>query len=183
MAENIYEVLKSEQPLLVPVLDKNHDVCTFLKASYDHLLYLTIGLGKKPGDLDLQISVIAERLLKVTIIWKAVGNESRMVASKDPAQKNLSLVSFLKANPKVRDFAKDLIMVLEKWIDEKPVRKEAGFENLRLENPIAWRDGRTITAEIVLHFEYARAAAAKLKFAEDFAAAEQPTEGSIVIPE
>jgi hypothetical protein len=183
MAYSIYEVLQSEQPLLVPILDKNHDVCTFLKASYDHLLFLTMGLGKKPGDLDLELSIINERLLKVAIIWKDGGNESRMVASKNPAQKNLSLVSFLKANPKVRDLAKNVIYILEAWIAEKPIRKTVGFEGLRLENPIAWRDGRTITAEIVLNFEFAQAAATKLKFEQDFAAPEQPNENSIVVSE
>jgi hypothetical protein len=183
MAHSIYEVLQSEQPLLVPILDKNHDVCTFLKASYDHLLFLTIELGKKPGDLDLQLSIIQERLLKVDIIWKDGGNESKMVASKNPAQKNLSLVSFLKANPKVRDLAKNVIYILEAWIAEKPVRKQVGFEGIRLENAIAWRDGRAITAELVLHFEFAQATAAKLNWEQEFIAPEQPNEGSIVVPE
>ena len=180
MAENIYDVLRSEQPQLIPILDKNLDVCSFLKASYDHLLELTMSLGKKAEDLDLSIDIAMERLLKISISWKSQHEGvSALLRSRELYQRNLSLTSFMKANPKFRNLARDVVYILERWLKTEEYRKGLSYEQIKLENPIAWRDGRTITAEIVLKVDYDQMTTERL--AKSSKKAEQPTESNVIL--
>jgi hypothetical protein len=180
MPENIYDVLRTEQSQLIPILDQNHDVCTFLISAYTYLKDLTMTLGRKPEDMNLSVAVIMERLLKIDISWKSQHEgSSSFLASKLPRQRNLTLVSFVKSNSKIKNLAQDVIYCLERWLKEKDYRKELGYSAIKLENAIGWRDGRTITAEIVLAVDYEQAAALKMKFKTD--EPEQPTKSDIIL--
>lgn len=180
MADNIYDVFRSEQSALISVLDENHDVCTFLKGAYDHLLDLTMNLGRKAEDLDLQVSIIQERLLKIDISWKnAHEGASRLNASKIPYQRNMSLASFVRSNPKVRNLAHDVIYILQRWLKEKEYRKDLGYSQIKIENAIGWRDGRTITGEIVLKVEYEQMTRERLGLSK--AEPEQPVKSDIIL--
>lgn len=180
MADNIYDVFRSEQSSLIPVLDANHDVCTFLKGAYDHLLDLTMALGKKSEDLDLRVSIIQERLLKIDISWKnSHEGESRLNASKVPYQKNMSLASFVRSNPKIKNLAQDVIYALERWLKEKPYREGLGYNQIKIENAIGWRDGRTITGEIVMKVEYDQMTRERLGAHQ--AEPEQKTQSDIIL--
>lgn len=180
MAENIYDVFRSEQSSLVKVLDSNHDVCTFLKSSYDHLLDLTMDSGRKAEDLQLSVSIVQERLLKIDISWKnSHEGTSRLIASKAPYQKNMSLTSFVRSNPQVRDLAPNVIYCLERWLKEKKYRKDLGFTQIKIENAIGWRDGRTITGEIILKVEFDQMTSERLGMHQ--AEPEQPTKSDIIL--
>lgn len=180
MADSIYDVLRSEQPQLIPILDKNHDVCTFLMSSYAYLLSLVMETGRKSEDLDISISVIKERLLKIDVSWKSdYEGASSLSASKLPSQRNMSLVSFLKSNPKILNLARDVVYVLERWLKGAEYRKDIGYEQIKIENTIGWRDGRTITGELVLQTDYAQMTKERLNLSR--AEAEQLNRSEIVL--
>lgn len=180
MSDSIYDVLRSEQPQLIPILDRNHDICTFLMSSYAYLLSLVQETGRKSEDLDISISVIKERLLKIGISWKSdYEGASRLSASKLPQQRNVGLVSFLKSNPKILNLARDVVYVLERWLKGAEYRKDIDYEQIKIENTTAWRDGRTITGELVLQTDYAQMTDERLKFSR--AEAEQLNRSEIIL--
>jgi hypothetical protein len=180
MAENIYDILRNEQPRLTPMLDKNHDVCTFLMSSYAYLLSLVMETGRNAEDMDLSINVIKERLIKIDISWKTEHEgATSLSASKLPYQRNMSLVSFLKSNDKILNLARDVVYVLERWLKGAEYRKDIGYEQIRVENVIAWRDGRTITGELVLKTDYAQMTKERLNVSR--AEAEQLNRSNIVL--
>lgn len=180
MPESIYDVLRSEQPQLIPILDRNHDVCTFLMSSYAYLLSLVMETGRKAEDMDLTISIVKERLLKIDISWKSEQEgASSLFASKLPSQRNMSLVSFLKSNPKILNLARDVVYVLERWLKGAEYRKGIGYKQIKIENTTAWRDGRTITGELVLQTDYAQMTKERLNLSR--AEAEQLNRSEIIL--
>lgn len=167
MAENIYELLKNEQPALIAKLDTNHDVCDFLYAAYAHILNMAIDSPKDPKNLICFASIEADRLLKLQLQYYEPGSNQESQLTKVPAKRNLSLVSLLKSNSNLKSVAQRVTEILEKWVNSHPATKEQGFKNIKCRESTLWRGSMTITSELVTRFEFDDYVNAKMKWDMD----------------
>lgn len=154
MAENIYELLKNEQPALAAKLDTNHDVCEFLYAAYAHILQMAIDSPKDPKNMMCLVSIEADRLLKLQLRYYESGHNQSSNLTKIPAKRNLSLVSLLQSNSNLKSVAQRVTEILEKWVDSHPATKAQGFTKIKCRESTLWRGSMTITSELVTKFEF-----------------------------
>lgn len=156
MAENVYDVLRDQNPALMEKLAKNEELCTFLQLVFSHLIVMASDSPEDPRRIVCDVTVELERLLKITVRWdRSISLEGviRQGTSKVFWQRNYELVGLLKVNENVQGLATRVLIVIERWMDEKPYRRETGFENLRFENSMLWKNG-VFTTEIVLKPEF-----------------------------
>jgi hypothetical protein len=186
MAENVYEVLKdSHQKLVEDVLDKNEEISRFLMLVYSHVLYTASERSENPANLIFFPAIVQERLLILRMRYKRDREEElrRTVLGQNPVQRNLKLAELMRVNKNVNNIAVDVVRVLERWIDEKPYRKEQGITNLRLEYPMFMGGDLTFTAELVFKIEFDELVRAKLKWPDEPELYESPeTPGGLVLP-
>lgn len=175
MADNAYEVLKSEHPNLIEVLDTNHDVCDFLMSFYRHIENIASESPNDPKDLMCTVDVVMERLLRIQTRYYDSSQKNKTANSKLPRHRNINIVSLFQVNHNIRDVALRVLQVVERWLKEKPERAQQGFKNIRIENAKLWPGEKTFTAELVMFFEFQDFVSAKLKF-DDMDAPEQLTE-------
>lgn len=180
MAENIYEIIKGNHPILMEKLDTNHELCTFLMLVYSHTLVEAASTSENPADLTLDVDVTNERLMRVTMRYvksSALDNLRGVLDGKLFSKRNPSLVKLLDVNKNLKDLPMRVVTVLERWVNEKPFRKECGFANVRFENSIFWKN-KIFTSEMVLKAEYDYSTIRAMGWDEP----EQPTEGRIILP-
>jgi len=179
MAENIYDILRSEySEALIKQLNANEDVSTFLQLVYNHLLKTASERRGNPKSIVCTVDVVKERLLRVVVRYEGQDDQAENLdMSYNPVQRNLSLVTFLRVNVNVKGLALRVVDTLEKWIAEKPYRKEVGYTGIRLVNSVYWKN-LIFTSEIVLKPEFDYGVMHKMGWDKE---PEQPVE-RIVIP-
>lgn len=162
--ENIYDVLKGDQPELLKKLETNEEFCTFLALAYAHLLEVVMESSEDPRDLEVKVGITMERLLRVEsqFVRKEHLGAALIRHNKLYWQRNKRLVELMKVNRSVHDLALNAVQVVERWMLEKPYRKEVGFSNIRFENAMRWKGNNNITAELILKTEYDYAVREKL---------------------
>jgi hypothetical protein len=158
VAENVYEVIKGMNGPLIEKLDTNHELCSFIMLIYSHMIYVAAENPGDPKDLICNVTVELERLFKIQLSYsKSNDRPSRQVSisgdDKKFSRRNPTLVTLLQVNQNVRELPIRMVETLERWIDEKPYRKECGFANLKFENQMFWKN-LVFTAEIVLKAEF-----------------------------
>jgi len=154
MAENVYEILKGTQPSLMEKLSTNEDLCTFLMLVYSHTLAVAAVDPKNPADIVLEVGITNERLMNIPLRYKENSGRSQVsLEGKIFSKRNPSLVRLLQVNQNLKDFPTRIVNVIERWIEEKPYRKECGFAHIRFENSMFWAN-RIFTSEMVLQPEF-----------------------------
>lgn len=163
MADNVFELLKAEYPQLIIKLDSNHDLCAFLMSAYAHLLQIAIDSPNDPKNLMCFPTIEGERLLVIRCkFYKAVAR-SAPIGDKQPAKRNLNLVRLLQVSPSVRGLALNVVNLLDRWVEEQPYRKQAGFENIKTFNAILHRE-HVFTTELILKVQFDEFVANKLNW-------------------
>jgi hypothetical protein len=182
MAENVYQVLKNENPALTLILDMNDNVSSYLMSLYAHVLQMAIDSPHDPKDLILSVDIIQGRLLRISPRYYGTDGNSGTAGIKSPVQRNMNLVRLFQVNRNVKSLAERLILILEKWVNDNPATKEQGFPNIKIINPLHRRDG-TFTAELVVHFEFEDYVSAKMKWFNDMEEPEhEKSEGGLILP-
>lgn len=180
MAESVYEVL-CQSSGLAEKLNKNQDFSSFLMLVYSHLLNIAIDNSGDPRDITCDVTVELERLMKITVRYETKPDRPSTLPNlggKLFSKRNPSLVSLLQVNENLKTLAQRTLLVLERWIEEKPYRKECGYERIRFENSILWKN-LIFTSEMVLQAEFDYQTIKQMGWDEP----EQPTENEgIIIP-
>jgi hypothetical protein len=171
MAENIYDVLLNNYPDLVGrVLSKQEEISKFLMLFYSHLLYVAAADNRKPEDLVCTVSIMSKDgrdLLHVSCSYKEGSDTTGSIkATRNPLHRNMTLARLLIVNTSVREVARSVVTTLERWVEEKPFRKEQGIFNVRLENGMFWKN-LVCTAELVLKIEFDDLVKSKMKWQDD----------------
>jgi hypothetical protein len=172
MAENVYEILKSNHPALVrEVIDKNEELSKFIMLVYSHTLYAAMDQKGDPKDIVFTYSIDESEsvpLLKIDMkYYESEGTRlGAAMEGKSPVKRNLNLVRLLQSNSNVRDFPIKLVEVLERWVSEKPYRKEFGLKALKFENAMFWKN-LIFTAELIFKVEWEEMVKAKTKFFDE----------------
>lgn len=171
VAENVYEILKLNHPKLVTnVLDKSEELSKMLMLIYSHILYAAVDQPGDPRDIVLTYNIIESGeipLLKIDMLYyESEGAKLRGIEGKNPIKRNLSLVRLLEVNRNVRDTAIRVVELLERWVKEKPYRKECGLTKLKFENQMFWKN-LVFTAEVLVHVQWEEMVKLKAKFNDD----------------
>jgi hypothetical protein len=155
MAENAYDVLRGDSPALAAKLNTNHLLCTWLQLVYTHLLNIAADSPEDPRDIELDLSVLRERLMVVTVRYRIKEHVGPTLVrhNKLLGQRNMRIAQLLRVNKSVKDLPARVVEILERWIEEKPYRKACGFANIRFENPRLWKN-KTFTVEMVLKTQF-----------------------------
>jgi len=173
MAENVYEILKSEHPKLVEeVLDKNDSISTFLMLVYSHLLNISVEKPQDPKDMYFEVQIREKQtnpcpLLIVKVLYKPSTDDSvSMSMDKIPFKRNMNLVRLMTVNSHVRELAVKIVEILEAWLNEKPYRKAQGMHNIRCEESMLYRN-LVFATEIILKVQYDEMVKAKMNWPDE----------------
>lgn len=171
MAENVYEILKTHHRMLViNVLDKCEEISKFLMLVYSHVLYAAMDQPGDPKDIVLTYNIIENsqgNLLKIDMkYYESEGTELRGMEGKNPVKRNLNLVRLLQVNVNIRNLAVKVVETLERWLNEKPYRRELGLKSIKLENAVFWKN-MVFTAELYMNVEWEEMVRLKTKFFAD----------------
>jgi hypothetical protein len=167
MAENVFEILVTEQPALAEKLQTNHDVSDFLYAAYAHLLNIAIESSNDPKNMIVFVDIQQDKLLRLQVQYYKDGSNTGEVGSKLPSKRNLNLVNFLKVNGNMRTLAQRVVEVMERWVNSTEATKSQGFSKIVTRNSTLWRETKTITAELMVKFQFDEFVNAKMKWDMD----------------
>jgi hypothetical protein len=139
---------------------------------YSHLLYAAASDPRNFEDLECKVGILTPKeapvdLLSISCKYKGTSDSHSVVqATRSPVQRNMTLARLLTVNMSVREVARSVVTILERWLAEKPYRKRQGIFNVRLENGMFWKD-MTCTAEIVLKVQFDEMVKSKMKWPDE----------------
>lgn len=173
MADSVYEVLKSTHPKLVAdVLDKNEEISKFLMLIYAHTLYTAMDRPEDPKDMYFHCSIENGQngdFLKIDIKYVEADDKPAIrgrLEGKNPIKRNLDLVTLLQSNSNIRDVALRVVELLERWVAEKPHRKQLGLSHVVLHDQMFWKN-LIFTADILLKVQWEELVKTKANFPDD----------------
>jgi hypothetical protein len=120
MANNAYEVIATRYPSLIPELDRNLDVCSFLMSVFQQLPILMRQEHIDPRDLKVSLSMDDHNRLKVS--FSVEKKKHKVFLGLDPQvlyKKNSVIVRVLEANPDIIKLVPHTIDMLTEWAHNK----------------------------------------------------------------